>query len=197
MAEQFVTHKSDLQSNLQIYVTLEITSANIKLTTIDRNVSAIMEVIFERMQSIKEREMAATVRSRGNQPPANDEQLLEEVFRSERELQLKLEREVEQGAKRSNFPESLAAFQEEIQKDVDTILLENRVQFERVFDAMEMRLKEVKDVIIREGDRVIGTILAGVGKGPQERIVDPVRTNLYPNPWTNESRTTGCLCYLG
>ena len=65
-------------------------------------------------------------------------------------------------------------------KDVDTVLEENGKVFDRTFEATEIRLKEMKGTIIRESDRVIESILAGVNKGPQDRIVDRVSAKCQP-----------------
>jgi hypothetical protein len=177
VAEEFVTHQKAIQGELQIYVSIEVTNTNIMISTLNQNVTAMMKMVFENTQPLEEREIANFVRSRGGDPSAPDDELLKEVIKNQKIMKRTAETAPIKGGPRQDFPRDLTKLKEELNKEVDAILVDNRKVFTRTFDAIEIRLKEVKATIVREGDRVIETILAGVNKGPLERIVDRVCTN--------------------
>jgi hypothetical protein len=177
VAEQFVANQKAIQSELQIYVSIEVTNTNAMISTLNQNVTAIMKMVFENTQPLDEREIANLVRVRGGDPSAPDDELLKEVMKKQQRVKRTGETALTKGVQRQDFPRDLNKLKEELNKEVDAVLVDNRKVFTRTFDAIEIRLKEVKTTIIREGDRVIETILAGVNKGPHERIVDKVRTN--------------------
>ncbi|KAL0577140.1 hypothetical protein V5O48_004854 [Marasmius crinis-equi] len=177
VAEQFVDHQKAIQSDLQLYIAFEISAATSILSTLNRNVATVIETVFERMQPSKDRDIAAFVQSKGGRQAGDpDDQLLKDVIKYEQQLQRKDEKGIvnPKGGpqQHTEMLTTLDKFKEELKKDIDIILKENTELFEKRFDAVEFRLKEVKGVIIRESDRVIETILAGVGQGPQERIRD-------------------------
>jgi hypothetical protein len=156
------------------------------ISTLNQNVTAMMKMVFENTQPPEEREIANFVRSRGGDPAAPDDELLKEVIKNQQITKRTGETAPTKGAQRQerqerqerqDFPRDLNKLKAELNKEVDAILVDNRKVFTRTFDAIEIRLKEVKVAIVREGDRVIETILAGVNKGPHERIVDRVCTN--------------------
>ncbi len=59
---------------------------------------------------------------------------------------------------------------EEISKDVEQVLKDNKKTFEEKFEAQQRQLEEVKVTVRHESDRVIDAVLAG----PHERIKDQV-----------------------
>ncbi|KAF8553591.1 hypothetical protein OG21DRAFT_1441706 [Imleria badia] len=178
VAEQFADHQNAIQSDLQIYISVEITNTNEILRTLGKNVTSMMEMVFDRMQSPKERELANFVQSKGGVTTSPDDQLLKEVIRNFQQQQkedkksVKEDKKLVKGNPESDFPVDLSSFKEELNKEIDIVLAANGKVFERAFEAIEISQREVKGTIVHESDRVIETILAGVNHGPQERILD-------------------------
>jgi len=174
MAEEFVSHQKALQFDLQIQISVEVTNASATLSTLNENVTSMMKMVFERMQTPEERELANFVESKGGVDAVlSDDELLDEVAKNQQKA------EEQSGIKGIRPPDwkplDLPKLRKEVNKEVDTILAENSKIFEQRFEAVAISVKEVKGTIIRESDRVIETILAGIGKGPHERILDKVR----------------------
>lgn len=147
------------------------------LSTLNKNVNEMMGMVFDRMRSPEERELANFVKSKGGVVAAPDDKLLKEILKNQQQRQEKEEEDPIKGSQKPDFPVNITKYKEELNKEVDTIVEENSVLFERAFGAIEISIREVKGTIVREGDRVIETILAGVNNGPHERIVDRVRPN--------------------
>ncbi|KAF8549417.1 hypothetical protein OG21DRAFT_1488548 [Imleria badia] len=176
VAEQFADHQDAIQSDLQIYISVEITNTNEMLWTLGKNMTSMMEMVFDHMQSPKERELANFVQSKGGVATSPDDKLLKEVilnFQQQQQQKKKNEdKKPVKGSPESDFPVDLSSFKEELNKEIDTVLAANGKVFERAFEAIEISQREVKGTIVHESDRVIETILAGVNHGPQERILD-------------------------
>ena len=181
VAEQFADHQNAIQSDLQMYISVEITNTNEMLRTLGKNVTTMMEMVFDRMQSPKERELANFVQSKGGIATSPDDKLLKEVMRNFQQQQ-KGDKKPVKGNPESDFPVDLSSFKEELSKEIDTVMAANGKVFERAFEAIEINLREVKGTIVRETDRAIEKILAGVNKGPQERILDKESTSAQRTP---------------
>ena len=68
------------------------------------------------------------------------------------------------------------SLQEELADSPVDSIAKNSEAFNRKFTIMEQNIAaEMRRIIGREGDRVIGAVLAG----PHERILDPVCTQLH------------------
>ncbi|KAF9530406.1 hypothetical protein CPB83DRAFT_179823 [Crepidotus variabilis] len=177
IAEQFVAHQNAIQLELQMHLNIEIIKTNESLAILNKNVNIMMETVFEKMQTSREREIASFVTSKGYHAGSREDSLLEDVLRNQQprrtvEDQKRMDEKAPAKRNQPDLPKNLDGFKKELNKYVDAVLEDNSETFRREFDAIEARLKEVKSTIIREGDRVIETILAGVGKGPHERIID-------------------------
>jgi hypothetical protein len=181
-----------------MYVSVEITKTNVMLSALSQNVNAMMEMVFQRMQSPEEREIAKIAKSSGfvqgkdGTAALPDDKLLKEILKSQPQ-----DKAPTKGNPQSTPAVSLTTFRKEMSKDVDTVLEENGKVFDRAFEATELRLKEMKGTIIRESDRVIESILAGVNKGPQDRIVDRVSAKCNQRHYPAHERVIiGHLSYL-
>lgn len=158
-----------------MYISIEIASASETLSTLNKNVTSLMEMVFNRMQSPEERELSNFAKSKGDVPY---DKLLQEVikhFQQQQQQQKEKEdkdKKPTKGSSEPDFPVDLTSLKKELNKEIDDILVANDQVFQRAFGAIEIRLKEVKETIVHETDRAIETILAGVS--PQERIVDRV-----------------------
>ena len=175
LAAQFVTHKSNLESDLQIHISITVTNTSDTLASVNEKVTAITTMIgmvFEKMQSPEEKEWAAFARKNGG---------VDRVLESE-DLMKKVVEKQKSGAKdekgstnkHGQQPSTLAEFEKELGKDVDAVLADNTKAFEQKFGAMEASLREVQVTIQRQSDRVIEEVLAGMHAGPHERILDKV-----------------------
>lgn len=176
-----MAHQNAIQSDLQLYISGEITDTNKMLLTLNKNVTNMMAMVFDRMQSPEERELANFVQNKGGAATSPGDKLLQEIIKNFQQKQ-KEDKMPTKGSPVSEFPSDLAKFKKELSQEIGDILEENGEVFERAFGAIEISLKEVKGTIVHEGDRVIETILAGVNRGPQERIKDKVGTSAQRNP---------------
>lgn len=177
MAEQFISHQKDLQSDLQVYISVEITNTNAMLSTLNDNMVDMMKMIFAMMRSPEEREFAKFVQRRGGREVVvADEETLKEIMKhhQQQQIQQEMKKVPTQRGQQANLPLDLDDFRRELNKDVDTILAENSKIFDQRFGAIESQLNEVKGTIVRVGDRVIEEIMARISLGPHERIVDMV-----------------------
>ena len=164
-----MTHKSDLQSDLQLHISITVTHISDKFTSLDEKVSLMMEMmamVFREMQSPEEKEWAAFARRNGGaEQVLKNDRLLKEVFEKQQDES--------KGEKGSTGIMPLAEFKKELAKDVETVLAENTKVFEQKFGDIQLSLREVNMTIKRHSDRVIGA-LAGMHAGPHDRIIDKV-----------------------
>lgn len=189
-----MAHQSAIQFDLQLYISGEVTNTNEMLSTLSKNVtsmSCMMKMVFDRMQSPEERELANFIQNKGGVATSPDDKLLQDVMKNFQQQRKDdktptrgavSEKMPTKGSPGSDFPADLAQFKKELNKEIGDILEENSEVFERTFRAMEISLKEVKGTIVHEGDRIIKTILDGVNRGAQERIKDRVGTSVQRNP---------------
>ena len=192
VAQQFADHKTAIQSDLQIHASVRITTISVNLSALsaamDRfteNVGKLMEVVFERMRSPEEREVASLVEAQpgGDEAALKNDVLLEKVLAAQKSNNGK-----GAGARRhgggsgaeEDKTKTISELRLEVGKDVEQVLADNKY-FEQKFEVVRMQVDEVKVSIKRETDRVIDAVLSG----PHERIIDRVSLS----PW--------CLCGLG
>ncbi len=177
VAQQFSDHKTAIQFDLQIHASVGITTANITLNTMStdvgkltENVGKLMEVVFERMRSPEEREVASLIASQpgGVEAALKNDVLLEQVLATQRSKDGKGARRHGGGAEEDKT-RTISELRQEVNKDVEQVLAENKY-FDQKFEVVRMQVDEVKVSIKRETDRVIDTLLSG----PHERIIDRV-----------------------
>ncbi|KAL0578964.1 hypothetical protein V5O48_003056 [Marasmius crinis-equi] len=179
LAKEFVEHRNALQLALQVYVAFEVSTTKYMLS----DAVDMMKTVFERMQPGKERKLAEFVRSKGGhldnpsvdvlkaaveyeqQQQQNDKDEKANINKNEAGKDEKVTANL--GGQRTEMHRDVRNLQEEIQKDVDTILKENRGVFEKRFGAIEYSLKEIRGFVHRESDRVIKMLA-----GPHEKIRD-------------------------
>ncbi|KAL0577439.1 hypothetical protein V5O48_004549 [Marasmius crinis-equi] len=175
IAGEFVDHQNAIQSSLQLYIASGTGTVSSMVSTLNKNVTIMMEMVFERMQPAKDREIAELVQRKGGSQEDPNDQLIQDIIEYVKQLQQKDEKgnaDPKGGPQQpTGIPADVNAFREELKKDVDTILRQNADLFEKKFEAVEFSLKEVKQTINRESDRVIEKILSSVYQGPQ-RILD-------------------------
>ncbi|KAJ7181386.1 hypothetical protein C8R43DRAFT_1170245 [Mycena crocata] len=169
-AQQFADHKNAIQADLQIQISVGISDANATLAIINQNVSVMMKMVFERMVPPEERDIARFFKNNGGKDAIfKDEKLLKQLMdKSERESKSK--GDLGQTSNSRKSAASVSDFKRELSKDIDEILAENNKIFEQKFGAIELSLRDVKITIQREGDRVVGEILANLNTDPH--IID-------------------------
>ena len=183
VAAQFVTHKSNIQSDLQLHISITVTSTSDTLASVNEKVTAIttmMGMVFEKMQSPEEKDWAAFVRQNGGvEQVLESEELKKKVIEKQKgetkdENKAGLKNVLSQGPSMT-----VTEFEKELGKDVETVLAENTKAFEQKFGAIEVSLREVNVTIQRQSDRVIEEVLAEMHAGPHERILDKVLSTAY------------------
>ena len=169
-----MTHKSNLQSDLQLHISITVTHISDRFASLDEKVSLMTEMmamVFREMQSPDEKELAAFARRNGGaEQVLKNDRLLKEVFENQQG-----DAKDEKGSTRIScqMPMPLAEFKQELAKDVETVLAENAKAFEQKFGDIQLSLREVNVTIKRQSDRVIG-VLVGIHAGPHDRILDKV-----------------------
>ncbi|KAI0665852.1 hypothetical protein C8Q78DRAFT_1083428 [Trametes maxima] len=163
VAQQFVTHKTELQFDLQMHTSLGVAATRETLRTVGDDVGKVMDMVFTLLRSPAERELANFIESRpgGVEGVLRDDNLLKQVIAKQKPLT--------NGGPlaRLDAPLTIEVLREAVDKDVDSILRENRF-FDQKFEAMRAQLQEVNETVKHETDRAIKAILSG----PHERIID-------------------------
>ena len=171
IAAQFETHRDNLAFDLQMHTSITITNVSVTLTSVNEKITAMtamMEVVFEKMQSREEEKLAEFAREHdGIEKVLESSELKKQLFEEQ-------ERKAKTEARPSGVPTTLAEFEQELAKDVKTVLEENRKQFEKRFEGFDLLLQETKVTRRREGDRVIQEVSASIHAGPHELIIDRV-----------------------
>ena len=175
VAGQFAEHKQGLTFELQIHTSVEITKANQTLAEVNENVKVMMKMVFESMNTPEEKEIVALTHGKSVDAVLADDHTLKQILAK----QAKSKEEKGSGRLKDAIPAdagalTLGELKHELNQDIDTVLAENSKLFEQKFAAMELSLKEVKETVRRQSDRVIEEILAGVSAGPHEQIRDKV-----------------------
>lgn len=183
VAQQFADHKARIELDLQIHTSLGITTMNGKLSEmnsyfklLNENPSVLFEVVFERMQTSKERDLAAIVKSRepgGVETALKNDKLLKEILAKANQTKTveplkqkggsgKSKDDKEANRRTMNMSGTVTELRKEVDKNVEQVLAENTF-FDKKF---EMMWKMQKD----ESDRVVSTLLSG----PHKAIHHPV-----------------------
>jgi hypothetical protein len=147
VAAQFVMHRSNIESDLKLHIT--VINTHDLVSSVDEKVNTItatMELVFAKMQTSEEKELAAFVEQKGG---------VEYVLENEVLLKEVLEKQKGKGSTaQTSMSLTVPALKEELRKDVETILAENTKSFEQKFGAMVLCLREVPATIQRQSDRV-------------------------------------------
>lgn len=178
LAAQFVTHKSNIESDLQIHISITVTTTSDTIVSVNEKVTAMTAMIgmvFEKMQSPEERQWAAFARQNGGvEGVLESDELMRKVIEKQTGGAKEENTTNHKGARSQKSSMTLAEFEKELGKDVESVLVENTKAFDQKFRAMEASLQEVNVTIQRQSDRVIEEVLAGIHAGPHERILDKV-----------------------
>lgn len=115
-------HKSDIESDLQLHIGITATSTNDTQTAVSEKVTAtatIMEMVFEKMQSLDEKEWAAlATRNGGDDGVLASNESMKRVF------------------EKQTHSMTLVELAKELGKDVESVLAEYTEVFEQEFGAV-------------------------------------------------------------
>lgn len=152
IAGRLETQKTELKSDLQIYIGLTVTNMNTRVIHIEK----LMEAVFEEMLSPKEKEFAKFVKPNGTETS----QQMEELFR-------KLE------SATSDMSMTCAEFMKEWGKNVNVaaVLSENKNAFEQKFKLLR---EDAEATTKREGDRVIMEVVTTLHAGAHDCVTNKV-----------------------
>ena len=170
MAAHFETHKNNLEFDLHMYSSIAVTNVNLTLTTVDKKITAMtamMEIVFDKMQSLEEKKLAESVQNGGTGGLLENPELRRKLFEKEQKI---AGDKIGPGA----MPDTFEEFEQELGKNVKTVLEENRKAFEIRFEEFKLLLRETKGTIRHESDRVIQEVSARILAGPYEQIIDKV-----------------------
>jgi hypothetical protein len=159
-------HKAELQFDLTIHTSVTVKDINIAVDEVRRDMKTMMTVVFAYMSSADERQIAAHVDSKGGADIVKQDEglLLEVIEHFTPNTSGKAEGPQE-------TPESMvSALRKEIAKDLEDIIKDDSKAFDQKFDVVQAQLKELKQAVLRESDRIIAVMQTG----PHERIVDRV-----------------------
>lgn len=167
ISEQFEDHASRLQRDLAMHTNRVVANANQALSDIHTDLRRLMRLIFENLNTREEREISEFVSSKGGRSEVlKNDTLLGDLLRQQPEP-------ATTKSQRSREPDDKSILDEvrkEAAKDLAKVLKENRKTFEQKFDAQRLQIEEVRDTVVKEGDRIIYAITSG----PHGRIVNKV-----------------------
>ena len=170
-------HKEGLQLDLQVFVSGGVASVYTRVSELNTNIVALMGVVFDHVQSPEEREIAALVGSHtvDTQSTLQDESTLNKILVHVKEARARKYQGSNPAfgihdAEAAEGTTTALNLQQELNKDVDDVIMENQQPFESKFAATIAHLEEISVTIQRESNRVIGAIQGG----PHEEIVDTV-----------------------
>jgi hypothetical protein len=183
VATEFAQHKEDIQCDLSIHASISINAAATSIEALNKKMDHLMKIVFTRMRSSEEHELAAFVDDAGGaEVVTNDDELLEELYTRHSSRQ-------EERIRPNEEQHTPADRRKDIAKNIDQIIKvtksankravantcatsqENEKIFDQKFEAQRLQIEQLKSVMHHESDRVIRTLLGG----PHERIVDKVR----------------------
>lgn len=144
-----------------------VANANQALSEIHTDLRRLMGLIFENLSTREEREISDFVSSKGGRDEVlKDDALLGDLLRQQPEQATTKS----QRSRESDDKSILDEVRKEAAKDLEKVLEENRRTFEQKFDAQRLQIEEVRDTVVKEGDRIITAITSG----PHDRIVNKV-----------------------
>ena len=178
-AHIFFQHQEKIRFDISVHSSISIQQANQTITGVDAKINVLL--LFASLHSPRERELIKFVEGKGGSEKfLKDENLMKELFalsEGGRETELGKTPSVTAQAK------ELVEINEQAKQDIGKLIQENRDVFERKFDAQRTLIfEELYLAVRREGDRVIGVIVAG----PHDRIMDPVSSKIVSSSLPRE-----------
>ena len=156
-----------------MHASLGIERANQTLSVVTATVTATdskvdMAILFQELRSPEERELRKFIESKGGPDKfLKDDALMDELIaRSEKNAPSSKSGKVQEASGKE--------IKYDLRKDISDIIQDNFKVSENLFHALRVNISvQMETTVRREGDRIIGTLLAG----PGDRIIDPVSTS--------------------
>ena len=171
VAQQFVRLRDEIKFDLQLHTSVGITTINADVSEVKEMVGNLMRVVFERMQSSEERDVASLVAAQpgGREAVLKDDVLLGKVLAAH-----ELRNRKGRGAKRygagaeEDKARMIAKLRRKVNKDVEQVLADNKC-FDKWLEDERIKVNKVDVSTRRETDRVIDAPVGGL-----EGIIDRV-----------------------
>lgn len=176
VSQQFDEHTTKLQSDLAVHTNRGVASANQMLLGIQSDLGRLMKLVFESFRSSNEREISSFVtRYGGPEKVLKNDILLGDLIVLQRQQMDGPRKPACLNPPDRSIQDEVLEVRKETQKDIGKILEENKKTFDQRFEAQRAQIEEVRSTVVKEGDRIISTIVSG----PHDRIVNKVRSSTY------------------
>jgi hypothetical protein len=143
----------------------------------DEKVSILMNLVFTSFASPEENELSSFINSKGGAKRfINDDKLLMDLVQKRENQQApngQRDDHARQGRASFDLGNAASAFNDtknELKDSLDEVLAESKTFFDMKFEEQKNQITEVKDVIRRESDRIVGQLLSGA----HDRVLDKV-----------------------
>ncbi|KAF7292835.1 VPS13 domain-containing protein [Mycena indigotica] len=172
-AGTFTKRRSEFEFAMSIHTALGVDAANRAISLVDETTQAmnqkmdLMMKMFSQMISPEQKEMSRLIDQKGGPSCVDNERVLKELNDFENKSS-SAQRAV--GSKLGAKSGDLDDLKDDLHANPDQAIEANMEQFSRKFAIQQRQiLDEISRVVERQGDRIIGAVLAG----PGDRIVDP------------------------
>lgn len=176
VSQQFEEHTIKLRFDLDVHTNRGVVTANQMLARTQADLGRLMKLVFESLLSTDEREVSLFVeRHGGSDKVLQDDVLLSNLFEIRRSRSSGPRRPAGLQPAEMSLSDEIQELRKETQKDLEKILEESREAFERKFEAQRAQIEDVRNTVVKEGDRIISTMVSG----PHDRIVNKVREIVF------------------
>ncbi|KAF7292837.1 VPS13 domain-containing protein [Mycena indigotica] len=172
-AGTFTKRRSEFEFAMSIHTALGVDAANHVIGLVDETTQAInqkmdlMMKIFSHIMSPEEKEMSRLVDQKGGLACLDNDKALKELNDLENKS---FGAHRANGSKLGSNGGDLDDLKDELHANPDQAIAANMEQFSRKFAVQQRQIiDELSRVVERQGDRIIGAVLAG----PGDRIIDP------------------------
>jgi hypothetical protein len=169
-AYKFARDKEGIAYDLQLHTQAAMVNAEESLERIEKRMQNMMNLVFNDLCSPEEKAFEDFIQSRGGpESVVEKDSHLSELLAMESHNKHHWDIRVKH-AQRQDTESLLARAREQFRKSVTQVIEENAKVFAQKFEAQMEQILHTQNIIVRESDRVIKTVLTG----PHERLLDPV-----------------------
>lgn len=177
-ATKFANFQSDFTANLALYTGTGVQATVRVLGKLDDKISMLMKVVFAHFASPEENELSSFIKLKGGPEVfSKDDKLLMDLIQKHKGQQALTDQGDDRvGQGKANFDLGNSAFNDtkELNTNLDVLLAGSKSFFAQKFEEQKNQIAEVKDVIRRESDRIVGQLLSGA----HDRILDKVNIGI-------------------
>nr|GAT44916.1 predicted protein [Mycena chlorophos] len=168
----FTKRRSEFELAMAIHTSLGVDAANRAINSVDETTRAInakidaIMTLFAHMASPEQKDMSRLIDQRGGVKVLDDDKALSEL----NNIENRIYSQGSSGKLAGKSGTQLSDLKNELEVDPDAAIDANMEKFSRKLAVQQRQIvEELSHAIEREGDRIIGAILAG----PHDRIIDP------------------------